>query len=78
MNIKLPGFIYSALLVALVAGLQALATGLDSLTEWWAPAAALLVAGALKAIEARKAKDQETLTRSLAPERSFLNRFFLG
>lgn len=77
MNIKLPGFVYSALLVALVAGLQAIASGLTSLTDWWAPAAALLVAGALKALEAYQAKE-ETATRSIQPERGFLSRFFLG
>lgn len=78
MQIKLPGFVYSALLVALVAFLQAVATGLDSLQDWWVPAAALVVAGALKAVEAYQVKDQGTATRSLEPERSFLSRFFLG
>lgn len=83
MNIKLPGFVYSALLVALVAGLQAIATGLTSLADWWAPAAALLVAGALKALEAYQAQTNKSTgvdigARSLQPERSFWNRFLLG
>lgn len=79
MQIKLPGFVYSALIVALVAGLQAIATGLDTLTDWWAPAAALLVAGALKALEARQAKPgDEAATRSIEQPRGYWSRFLLG
>ena len=82
MSIKLPGFVYSALLVALVAFLQAVATGLDSLQDWWVPAAALLVAAALKAVEAYQANLQNDAPadirgRNIQPRRGFWNRFML-
>lgn len=79
MQLPLPGFIYSALIVGLVTFLQAIGTGLESLTDWWAPAAVLLVAGALKALEARQAeKSDGATTRSIEQPRDFWSRFWLG
>lgn len=77
---QLPGFVYSALIVALIAFLQAISTNLESLTDWWAPAVVLLVAGALKALEARQGKAQgnEVGARNIEQPRGFWSRFLLG
>lgn len=82
---KLPGFAYSALIIGLVAFLQAISGELQSLTDWWAPAAALLVAGALKALEIRQSTQtpEDPATRRhralSAPERGDAwTRFWLG
>lgn len=77
---QLPGFIYSAFILALVTFLQAISGGLESSTELWAPVAVAVVAAALKALEAYAAKDgqPQSAARSLEQPRGFWNRFLLG
>lgn len=75
---QLPGFVYTALILGIVAFLQAISTGLQSLDELWAPVAVAGVAALLKAVEALRPVEPSTGTRSLEAPRGFWSRFLLG
>lgn len=57
-SIRLPGFVWTALIAAATAGLLALGDGLAGVADWWAPLAVALVGAALKAIQEATAKSQ--------------------
>lgn len=80
MTVKLPGFVYTALILALVTFLQAISTGLDSLRgEWWQPVAVAAVAAALKAAEVWRAEPPAaTGLRDFKAPRSKWARFLVG
>lgn len=57
-SIRLPGFVWTALIAAATAGLLALGDGLAGVADWWAPLAVALVGAALKAIQEATAKNE--------------------
>lgn len=57
-SIRLPGFVWTALIAAATAGLLALGDGMASVADWWAPLAVALVGAALKAIQEVQAKSE--------------------
>lgn len=78
-NLRVPGFVWTAILVAATAFLQSLGTGLEGLQDvWWAPVGVVLVAAALKAIRERQQPMQAARSLDGSRGRGFWRRFLLG
>lgn len=74
---KVPGVVATALIVAVYAFLQSLASGVSVLEFWWVPVAVALLEVLIKWLDVRRSVSVEMGMRG-AENDSKLRRFFLG
>lgn len=72
---RVPGVIATALFTAIYAFVQALASGVSVLDQWWVPVAVAVLGVILKWLEVAQAKPEGQ--REIAPESKW-QRFLLG
>lgn len=74
---KVPGVVATALIAAVYAFLQSLASGVSVLEFWWVPVAVALLGVLLKWLDVRRSVSVEMGMRGTEND-SKLRRFFLG
>lgn len=72
---RVPGVVATALFAALYAFVQALASGVSVLEQWWVPVAVAVLGALLKWLEVAQAKPEGQ--RDIAPDSKW-ERFLLG